>query len=351
MTTFGAVFLGTPPAAVADSAAGLSSCPFWTDITPPARTDTPWIKPLQTAPMYDISGRIPAPQFVSGQLTGGQVTVTFDRVPGATAYRFFRNAQALQWITDTGQATYTATDPAPCQNAFYTLTAMSDPAGSIVSKISPPLQLQANGTVQPWVVPVGQTQTFMITSYNDPGSTAVGYTTSLGMCAVDPRVIPWGIYFYVQDYGYCFSGDIGTWIQNQTVDVWLPGTQANGWGVQHRTLTFIAQPGSSPPPTGPPPTTPPPTASTAPLGVAAVAGTGQETVSWSPPANNGGSAVTYYAIYAYPQVATNPIQVTAGTSFTFTGLTSNTYYTFTVTAWNGVGWSAWAGWSSWVLCG
>jgi len=53
----------------------------------------------------------------------------------------------------------------------------------------------------------------------------------------------------VPDYGTCLAGDIGTWIQNNTVDVWLPGTQANGWGVQHRTITVIANPTAPPSPT------------------------------------------------------------------------------------------------------
>src|SRR5262249_15166524 len=83
----------------------------------------------------------------------------------------------------------------------------------------------------------------------DVGSTASGYSAGLGVCAVDPRVIPWGSYFTVPNYGTCFAGDIGTWIQNDTIDVWLPGTQANAWGVQHRTITVIANPYGSGGPT------------------------------------------------------------------------------------------------------
>jgi 3D (Asp-Asp-Asp) domain-containing protein len=90
----------------------------------------------------------------------------------------------------------------------------------------------------------------MVTSYNDVAPTATGYHSGLGICAVDPRIIPWGTYFTVPNYGTCFAGDIGTWIQNDTVDVWLPGSQANAWGVQHRTITVIANPYGS---TGPTP--------------------------------------------------------------------------------------------------
>jgi hypothetical protein len=42
---------------------------------------------------------------------------TFSRVPGAVAYRAFRNGQALQWISDWGQASFLVTDASPCQNA------------------------------------------------------------------------------------------------------------------------------------------------------------------------------------------------------------------------------------------
>jgi chitinase len=79
---------------------------------------------------------------------------------------------------------------------------------------------------------------------------------------VDPRVVPWGTRFFVPDYGWCYAADIGTWIQDHTVDVWLPGTQANGWGVQTRTITIGAAPGPTPSPTGTP--TPRPTSTPTP---------------------------------------------------------------------------------------
>jgi 3D (Asp-Asp-Asp) domain-containing protein len=230
------------PAAHADA---LPTCPFWTDVTPPARTDTPWVPPKQTAPTVDFSSRTAAPS-VTGSLVNGQVTFTLSRVPGAVAYRVWRNGQSVAWVTDWGQPTLTAVDTAPCQNAHYTVVSLTDQSGSDASmgRLAPYV-LDADGTVKPYETPVGQTIPMMVTSYNDGGQTASGYQAQLGVCAVDPRVIPWGTYFTVPDYGTCYAGDIGTWIQNDTVDLWLPGEQANGWGVQHRTITLIANPFTS----------------------------------------------------------------------------------------------------------
>jgi 3D (Asp-Asp-Asp) domain-containing protein len=250
----------------ADSTATLPTCPFWSNVVPPVRSTTPWVPPSQTAQPVNLTSRLPSPGGVTGTLSNGQVTITLNRVPGAQAYRVWRNGQSVAWISDFGQATLTAVDTAPCQNAFYSVVAMSDQSGSDASmgQLSAPYQLASNGTVVPWQIPVGSTIPMLVTSYNDGGQTASAYNAGLGICAVDPRVVPWGTYFTVPGYGTCFAGDIGLWIQNDTVDVWLPGTQANNWGVQNRTITIIANPFTSGQPTSnppPPPTTtqPPPT--------------------------------------------------------------------------------------------
>ena len=258
---FGGVGTVVAQQARADGTSGLPACPFWTNVTPPPRSDTPWVPPLQTAGPVNFSQRVPAPTGVSGTLTGTQVTLTFNRVPGAQAYRVWRNGQSVAWVSDWGQPALTAVDTSPCQNAYYSFESLSDQSGSDASlgRLSAPYQLNAAGSVVPWQTPVGSTLTMMVTSYNDGGGTASGYNAQLGVCAVDPRVIPWGTYFTVPGYGTCYAGDIGTWIQNNTVDVWLPGTQADGWGVQHRTVTIIADPYGQPQP--PPPTSSSPSTS------------------------------------------------------------------------------------------
>lgn len=258
-----ALTAATSPAAHAQTAAGLPACPFWSTVTPPVRSDTPFVPPEQTAPPFDLSGRPPAPANITGTLASGAVTLTFDRVPGAQAYRVWRNGQAVAWVSDFGQPTLTATDTAPCQHAFYSVVALFDQSGSDASmgQLSAPYQLDADGVVVPWQVPVGQTIDMLVTSYNDGGQTASGYTAGLGKCAVDPRIIPWGTYFTVPGYGTCYAADIGLWIQNDTVDLWLPGLQANNWGVQHRTITIVANPNGGAPPSSPPTSPPPPTTS------------------------------------------------------------------------------------------
>jgi hypothetical protein len=97
---------------------------------------------------------------------------TFSRVPGAVAYRAFRNGQALQWISDWGQASFLVTDASPCQNANYQVYAMKGEDNSPASL-----------------------------SYNDLAQAALGYNAGSGICAVDARNIPWGTRFYVPGYG------------------------------------------------------------------------------------------------------------------------------------------------------
>ncbi len=71
----------------------------------------------------------------------------------------------------------------------------------------------------------------------------------------------------------------------------------------------------------------------APTNVQATGGNSQATVTWAPPTDNGGSAVSSYTVSA-PGAGT---QTVTGTSATFTGLTNCTTYTFSVYATNAAG--------------
>jgi 3D (Asp-Asp-Asp) domain-containing protein len=231
----------------ADATSTLPACPFWAaGITPPARSTTPWVAPLQAAPAVDFATR-PAAPTLSGTLVDGQITVTVAPVPNAVAYRVWRDGVDIGYISYWGQTgPLTVTDTAPCQGAYYDVVAMYDTSNSDASlgQLSQPYWLGSDGTLAVGAgdVPVATQISMMVTSYDNTGSTASGYNAQLGVCATDPRVIPWGTYFNIPGYGACYAGDLGTWIQNDTVDVWLPGDQANNWGVQDRTITVIADP-------------------------------------------------------------------------------------------------------------
>jgi subtilisin-like proprotein convertase family protein len=76
----------------------------------------------------------------------------------------------------------------------------------------------------------------------------------------------------------------------------------------------------------------------APTDLNAGAGNGSVFLTWAPPANNGGSAVTSYNIYQGTSSGGETLLTNVtGTSFTATGLTNGTTYYFEVTAVNGVG--------------
>lgn len=68
---------------------------------------------------------------------------------------------------------------------------------------------------------------------DDPnyGRTATGVIVDIGVCAVDPRVIPLGTRFYVDGYGPCVAADTGGLIKGNIIDLGYPESVGDpGWG-------------------------------------------------------------------------------------------------------------------------
>ncbi|MCU1380234.1 MAG: apr 1 [Acidimicrobiales bacterium] len=105
------------------------------------------------------------------------------------------------------------------------------------------------------------------------------------------------------------------------------------------TVQALNAAGASPASTASTAVTPTPTAPGPPTGVSAVGGVGSAVVSWTAPADDGGSGtVTYWVVSAPATVG--PIDAGAATSIVVGGLTVGQPYRFTVLATNGLGDSA-----------
>jgi 3D (Asp-Asp-Asp) domain-containing protein len=84
----------------------------------------------------------------------------------------------------------------------------------------------------------GTTLSVASTAYSLPGHTASGLPTGQGICATDPRVIPLGTRFDIPGYGVCVAADTGSTVIGATIDIWMPGAQADVYGRQTITITF-----------------------------------------------------------------------------------------------------------------
>jgi hypothetical protein len=151
---------------------------------------------------------------------------------------------------------------------------------------------------------------------NDGGSTIASYTVTASPPDVPPITTPDG-----QTTSVVVGGlSDGT---SYTFTV----TATNGSGTSSSSLAS----NSVTPAPGPPD---PPTS------VAATAGSGQASVSWVAPANNGGSSITSYTVKASPGGASAVTPDGVTTSIVVPGLTNGTSYRFTVTATSNLGTSA-----------
>jgi len=63
------------------------------------------------------------------------------------------------------------------------------------------------------------------------GRTAIGLLAGRGVVAVDPRVIPLGTKLYVDGYGECVAGDVGSAIKGRHIDLGFDSyREAMAWG-------------------------------------------------------------------------------------------------------------------------
>ncbi|MGQ0833128.1 MAG: FG-GAP-like repeat-containing protein, partial [Microthrixaceae bacterium] len=94
-----------------------------------------------------------------------------------------------------------------------------------------------------------------------------------------------------------------------------------------------------------------PTAPGVPTIGAATAGNGQATVTWSPPASDGGSSIIGYVVTPYVGYVSQGPRYFASTATTqiVTGLTNGTTYRFKVRAWNAAGASGFSATSNAVM--
>jgi 3D (Asp-Asp-Asp) domain-containing protein len=70
------------------------------------------------------------------------------------------------------------------------------------------------------------------------GRTAIGLHAGRGVVAVDPRVIPLGTRLYVEGYGNCIAGDVGSAIKGRRIDLGFDSyREAMRWG--RRTVRVV----------------------------------------------------------------------------------------------------------------
>jgi hypothetical protein len=129
----------------------------------------------------------------------------------------------------------------------------------------------------------------------------------------------------------------GTWLQSSAVDV----TAQKGKTVR---LTFSSTTDASKTTTFmfddielAIVTTTPPAVPGAPMTASATPGNGQAVVTFAPPATDGGSAITGYAVTSNPAGGVDTNSGSPATTHVITNLANGTSYTFTVTAINAVG--------------
>ncbi len=74
------------------------------------------------------------------------------------------------------------------------------------------------------------------------GRTYSGTAVKKGVCAVDPKVITMGDYFYVEGYGLCKAEDIGGAIKGNKIDLGFENAKTGNWTTRYTNIYLLTPP-------------------------------------------------------------------------------------------------------------
>ena len=293
---------------------------------------------------------------VSYTASSTTVTATF---PATTAIAS-PGAPTIGTATATGATTATVAYTAPSSNggaAITTYTATSSPGG-----ITGSVSQATSGTITVSGLSPNTTYTFTVTAYNGTGTSVKSansnsITTQKALVSSAAIPVPVPVTGNTPATSTSDNGQYSTTITWSTSPSTFAGSTAytatitvipdSAYTLTGLSSNFFTVSGATSVTTSSATVTavfPKTTAITAPgaptIGTATATGATTATVAYTAPSSNGGAAITTYTATSSPGGITGSVsQATSGT-ITVSGLSPNTTYTFTVTAYNGTGTSA-----------
>ncbi|WP_084700805.1 PKD domain-containing protein [Streptacidiphilus anmyonensis] len=251
------------------------------------------------------TGNAPLTENFTGSATGGTAPYTYSWNFGDGSTSTTQNPSHTYNAAGTYTATLTVTDSAsPANTATSQVT-------TTVNAVGNPLAATASATPTSGQVPLS----VAFTGTGTGGTPGYHYSWNFGDGSTSTTQNPSHTY-----------GTAGTYTATLTVtDSASPANSASS------TVTITADPIAA-------------TVPGAPTGLTGTAGTGQVSLSWTPPASTGGENITSYKVYRGTASGGETLLTSGGcsglgavTSCTDTGLTAGQTYYYTVSAVNGVG--------------